>query len=297
MATIRGVDISFDGDAKAIKASGRDFALAELAIGNNENPSGGRMLRAFQAAGLAGGLYVYLVYAHTNPDGTRSPTDPVAQAKAHLALLAKHPPVDLPLSIDVEQPVSASDANLPLTPKQIVDWLDAYLDVLLPGLGYAPLCYSYSSYLKSLAPALGSSRNLKKTLLWIADYDGGIEPSESYLGLIFDPHARGGSFFLPPGVNPWTSWTMIQSKGNATVPGIPHIVDTDLFRGSLADLRMLTKRRSPAPAGPVGPAVSPAPGVVPAAPVVSVTPTRGGVIAAIVAGLLALAAWWASRGR
>lgn len=295
MSKLQGLDISFDGDAKAIKAAGRTFAIAELAIGTSENPSGGRMLRAFQAAGLLGSLYVYLIYAKTNADGERVPTDPVAQARAHLAMLAKHPPVDFAVAIDIEQPVSGKDSNLPLSPKEIVDWLDAYLDVLIPGLGYAPLVYSYPDYLRMLKPALAASRNLGKCPLWIADADGGEDPSESYLGLNFDPKARGGAFFLPPGVNPWQSWSMIQSRGNATVPGVPHIVDVDVFRGTEGDLREVGKPHffGPLPPLPAPPNALPAPVAEPVKTIVSgKAPLYAALLAAVAAGVAWLVQHW-----
>lgn len=301
MSFLRGVDVSFPGDAEAMKAAGLDFALTEAVVnGTSQSSSAAGNIAAFKAAGLLCGGYIFAIYARRGPDGALTTTDPVAAGKACAAIFNKLPQLDIPAALDVEQPIPGSSPpnyTLPIPGPMLVDWCIRFARAFLADYTAFPvmLFYSFPSYTAQFRDALAARANEIENLFlpWHASPSGAPFPAEN--AVPFQADSKKTQFFLE---RPWGKrWSFWQTQGNARLPGIPHIVDVDVFDGTREDLQNIGRSTigpvvvSP----PVGPAVSPAPGVVPAVPGASVTPTKAGVLAALIAGLVAVAAWWFGR--
>lgn len=296
MSILRGVDYSFPGAAASVKPAGFDFATVESSIGMHDNASWQSNVLALKKAGVPCSGYHYCIFTN----------DPIAEADALVARVkrieaAAGEPLDFAISADVEMPKSETDLSLPLPAAQIIAWLNVFLPRVRAGLGYYPVVYIYQAYLKMLdIPALATSE-LRNCLLWLADYDEGAFPTTPGTPRIFDPK---NPLFVRN--NPWklAQLLFMQTKGNTTVPGIPHIVDTDVFFGTLADLKAtrggLLASLVPAPvAAAVDAVVSaasvpPPPNNLPApisAPVASTVGGKAPLIAALLAALAGGAAW------
>ena len=296
MTVLRGVDYSFPGSAGSVKPAGFDFALVESSIGMHDNASGQENLVALKKAGVPCSLYHYCVFTN----------DPRAEAQALVDRVKRFEaaagPVDFAVAIDVEQPKSESDANLVLPAAQIIAWLNIFVPIVRDGLGYYPLCYTYDDYARMLGldPSFATCA-VKNCPLWLADGSRGMFPdaSAATLGLMFLPSSP---FFVKN--NPWKRAAMMQTKGNATVPGIPHIVDVDVFFGSLSDLRatkggLVASLFPPAVVSAVTGAVNavtptPPPNNLPApvsAPVKSIVSGRAPLYAALLAAVASAIYW------
>lgn len=224
--TLRGADISFDGAAKAMKAAGLAFAQTECSIGMGENPSGVRNIEAFRNVGLLAGLYHYCIFTN---DVEREIDALIARV---LRIEAQCGRLDLAIELDVEQPKSRSDLTLPLPAPQIIKWLVRAAQKVREGLNHRPIFYGYPAYWKMLDVPELADPELGACPLNLADYDHGLFPDDSALGMIFN--ARTPEFVNH---NPWSRWTMMQTGGNARLTGIPHIVDVDVFAGTAEQLK------------------------------------------------------------
>lgn len=234
---IRGVDISFDGDARAIKAAGFDFALAEILIGTSVNPSGARNLLAFRANGLISGAYVYALYAHFDDQGVAHVTDPIAHAKAFCDYAQTLHDLETVPWLDVEQPDrKGSTKPLPLPAPVIVDWCEQYTDYVERELGVLMPFYTFPAYGTALGDALRASTKLGRLPFAPASYLKALYPQPGQLPMQCDPRSP---YYL---ATPWGSrWSLWQTAGNVRVPGVPHIVDVDVFNGTAEELRALGK--------------------------------------------------------
>ncbi|HKO51990.1 MAG TPA: GH25 family lysozyme [Polyangiaceae bacterium] len=132
----------------------------------------------------------------------RPKQDAVAQAKFFLAQLSD--PGELPPVLDVE-------VINGVAPAQIVDGVDAWIDVVAGALG-RPIIYTSPSFWNALPTTADLAG---KADLWVAHWG-----------------AR-----TPAGVNGWQRWTFWQFTNKASVAGIAGDVDMDQFNGSLAALR------------------------------------------------------------
>jgi GH25 family lysozyme M1 (1,4-beta-N-acetylmuramidase) len=280
VTVLRGVDYSFPGSATFVKPAGFDFAIVECSIGMHDNASGSANLAALKKAGVPASLYHYCIFEN----------DPVAEANALVSRVkrfedAAGSPCDFAISIDIEEPKSKTDANLPMPALQIIAWLDAFVPVVRAGLGYFPLAYTYNDYARMLGlePAFATCA-LKDCPLWLADSSRGRFPdaSAATMGLMFQPTSP---FFCRH--NPWRRAAMFQSAGNATVPGIPHIVDVDVFFGSIGDLSATARLPGPS-IGPAPPNALPAPV---AEPVKAIVSGRAPLYAALLAAVAGAIAW------
>lgn len=224
--TLRGADISFDGDAKAMKAAGLVFAQCECSIGMGENPSGVRNLEAFKNTGLLAGLYHYCCFTN---DVEREIDALIARV---LRIEAQVGRLDFALELDAEQPKSKTDLTLPLPAPLVIKWLVRAVVKIREALAHRPFVYGYPSYFKMLDVPELDDPELGACPLSLADYGHGDFPDDSVIGLIFKP-------FQPMFVhhNPWKRWAMMQTDGDARMNGIPHIIDVDVFAGSADALR------------------------------------------------------------
>jgi hypothetical protein len=284
---LRGADISFSGDAKAIKAAGLDFAITEAVVnGTSQSGSAAGNLAAFKAEGLLSGAYIFAIYARKNADGTTSITDPTVAGKACAAIFNRLPQLDFPAALDIEQPVpGSSPANytLPIPGPALVDWCIRFAQAFLADYTAFPimLFYSFPSYTSQFRDALAARANEMQRyfLPWHASPSKVPFPAEGALPFQSDPTNK--LYFLS---QPWgQSWAFWQTQGNARLPGIPHIVDVDVFNGSLTDLQNLGRPT-------IGPA--PLPGAIG-----QVISGRAPFIGLVMAGLLGAAYWAFKRFR
>jgi hypothetical protein len=280
---LKGADISFPGDAKAMKAAGLDFAITEAVVnGTTESGSAAGNLAAFRAEGLLCGAYIFAIYARKTADGTTTATDPVAAGKACAAIFNRLPQLDIPAALDIEQPLPGSSPpnyTIPIPGPAIVDWCIQFAQAFLADYTAFPvmLFYSFPSYTSQFRDALAAKADEMGRLFlpWPASPSAVPFPAEGALPFQADP--KKTQYFIE---RPWgQSWTFWQTQGNARLPGVPHIVDVDVFRGTrddLANLGRATIGPAPAPGGPV-------------------SATRKGVIAAVIAAFVAAGLWWANR--
>jgi GH25 family lysozyme M1 (1,4-beta-N-acetylmuramidase) len=196
-------------------------------------------------------------------------------------LLKAGPQLDMPAAIDIEQPRSPTDTNLPnMAAAQIIAWLETFIQVFVDRMGYFPFFYTYPSYAKMLGKALSGSALIGKCPLWIADGFHGMWPADGTVTVICNPK----SVWFTGG--PWNDFAMMQTVGNAavgTVPPVQTIVDTDVFNGTADDLRALTQTG--------GALASVLPGVGGA-----IVSGRAGFFATLLAGVAA-GIWWLFKRR
>lgn len=224
--TLHGADISFKGDAKAMKGAGLVFAQAECSIGMGENPTGEWNLEQFKNAGLLGGLYHYCLFTN---DVEREIDALIARVQRIESQLGW---CDMAIELDVEQPKSRTDLTLPLPAPQIIKWLVRAAQKIREGLNHRPFVYGYPAYWKMLDVPELADPELGACPLTLADYGHGLFPDDSALGMIFDAREP---FFVQH--TPWSRWAMMQTRGNARLAGIPHIVDVDAFAGTAEQLK------------------------------------------------------------
>jgi lysozyme len=250
-AVVEGVDV-YAGqgtiDWGMVASSGRGFAFIKATQGdyNKQSTFAANWANA-KTAGVLRSAYHFF-----------DPTiDGVAQANWFLAEIAAAGgmgPGDLPAMLDIECPISSSQAtsqssgpNCEYTgdsgwvatatmQQRIFDWLDT----VEAATGQKAFIYSYPSWFGDVK---FTDTHLTDYPLYIATY---------------------GSCASVPA--PWTSSVFWQYSASATVPGISGNVDVDRFFGSAADLQTWVIPTTPPPPPPVDAGVSPdAPGAAPQA--------------------------------
>ena len=130
--------------------------------------------------------------------------NPMTQARAFLNVVGKLNPGDLPCALDWESTdnvPSATDLDNALI------WLQAVEE----GTGKIPVIY-FSPYF------IQCDARFARYPIWIAHY--GVK--------------------CPLVPSPWTTWTFWQGSGSGSVPGMLGPCDTDLFNGTLAQLKTFT---------------------------------------------------------
>ena len=132
----------------------------------------------------------------------RPKQDALAQARLFLAQLAD--PGELPPALDVEVADGLAGA-------QIVAGVGTWVDFVTARLG-RPLIYTSPNFWNALP---GTASVARKADLWVAHW-GATAPAT---------------------VNGWLRWTFWQRTNQASIPGVPTVVDEDRFNGSLAQLR------------------------------------------------------------
>jgi hypothetical protein len=272
---LKGADISFFGDAKAMKAAGLDFAMTEAVVnGTSKSASAAVNLAAFKAQGLLVGAYIFAIYCRSD----RSVPDPVAAGKACAAIFSSLPELDIPAALDIEQPIpgsSPADYTLPLPAAVLVDWCIQFARAFLADYTAFPkmLFYSFPSYTAQMRDAMAARADeLEHYFLpWHASPSKVPFPAEGALPFQSDPKMT--QYFL---ARPWGSkWSFWQTQGNTRLPGIPHIVDADVFNGSASDLANLGR-----------PTIGPVPIPLPPSPL----PGAAGAVVSGRSGFLALLA-------
>lgn len=197
----RGIDVSYyQGviDWAAVKNAGIDFAIVRVSDGTGfRDPQFARNWRESKANGLVRGVYQFF----------RPTQDPVAQADlllAELDALGGIQPGDLPPVCDLEVRDGRSAA-------QVVAAMDAWIARVVARTGIKPLIYTSPSFWNALAAPSHEEDNG----LWIAHW--GVN--------------------APTVANGWLEWTFWQTSATGRVAGISGDVDTNLFNGSVDDLR------------------------------------------------------------
>ncbi|MEZ0227233.1 MAG: glycoside hydrolase family 25 protein [Planctomycetota bacterium] len=150
----------------------------------------------------------------------RPTQDPVAQANLFCDRIGKLAPGDLPPVLDLEVTDGAGS-------EQIARNVAAWADVVEKRLGVKPIIY--------VSPGFWSGLNPKPKVdgidLWVAHW--GVSSPD-----------------IPAG---WSGWKFWQTSSTGSVPGISGNVDTNLFNGSVADLKKYAAEHSPAPPPPPPP--------------------------------------------
>ncbi len=159
----------------------------------------------------------------------RPSQDANVQADLVIAKLGKIPAGDLPAVLDLESADGVASAT-------VVARAKAWLARVEAGTGRRPIVYTAAF----MSPTIGATFGAWP--LWVANY-GTTCPT------------------LPTG---WSDWKMWQSSSTGNVPGISGAVDTDEFKGTLADLMKLAEGTPPpadagAPPPPVDAGAPPPP--------------------------------------
>ena len=181
-------------DWNAVRGSGHEFAIVKATEGlDYVNPFQVQDSIGIKTAGMVRGTYHYA-----------DVTQPAAAQAQFYALntLANRLPGDLPPVIDFE------DAKGRSTP-ELVGWLREFLATSEALSGRRPIIYTYPNFWRS---AMGNSCEFSSYPLWIADYNGGIGPSQPLPGC-------------------WGQWAFWQYTSAARIPGIPGAVDRNYYGG------------------------------------------------------------------
>ena len=131
----------------------------------------------------------------------RPTEDPVAQADLLVNYVGGFGQGDLPPVCDVEVTDGAGGG-------QILGNLQAWIDRIKARTGLTPIVYTSPGFWNGLGGTVNGAT------LWVANW------------FVSSP-------WIPAG---WSGWTFWQYNDNGSVPGIPALVDQDVFNGSLNDL-------------------------------------------------------------
>jgi len=216
-ATVRGVDVSYyqgDIDWNAAHADGIDFAVARVSDGTGfKDPKFNQNWAGMRDAGVVRGTYQFF----------RPKQDPIAQADLTIAMINDAGGMgdgDLPPMLDLEVN-DGVDAGTLLSRAQ------AWLDRVEQATGRTPMIYTGSYFWQQF----GNPAGFDRYPLVIANWETSC----------------------PRLADSWGDWTFWQDADNGHVAGIPALVDTDVFNGSLEDLYAFAKGKSePAPILPHG---------------------------------------------
>lgn len=195
---LRGIDVSDHQpriDWEVVAASGISFAIVKATEGATwTSRSFGARWSGARAAGLKVSAYGWFKPHSSSPE---------AQA-AHLLEVyrAVEGWADLPLVLDVEE-FHLADG---VTSAELALRVLACAAIVEDEVGVPPMVYTYSNF------ALDHFRTpqaapLARLPLWLADYRREV--------------------VVPP---PWTDWTLLQTTGRGTCPGVVGPVDLDLAK-------------------------------------------------------------------
>jgi lysozyme len=197
----KGIDVSrWQGtiDWARVKGDGIDFAIARVSDGvNTRDATFAPNWAGMRAQGLVRGVYQFF---RPSQDAAQQADLLVDAVKAIGGFQAG----DLPPVLDLETRDGVSAA-------QVISRMDAWIARIVQRTGLHPLIYTSPSFWGALgAPSHGDECDL-----WIAHW-GVSSPT------------------IPSG---WRAFMVWQTSDNGTVAGISGAVDTDVFNGSVADLR------------------------------------------------------------
>lgn len=209
--TVKGIDVSvYQGTVNWTQVKGAGVQFAFVRVSDGKNSLDTQFAANWKNTKTAG--VVRGTYQFFRPS-----QDPIVQADLLLSQLSKNgglQPGDLPPVLDLESTDSQPAATVVARAKQ---WL-AHVEA---ALGVRPIVYT-AAFMSS---TIGN--NFSGYTLWVANY-GVTCPT------------------MPSG---WSKWAFWQSSDSGSVAGISGGVDTDVFDGSLADLKKLTLQAKPADAG------------------------------------------------
>jgi lysozyme len=231
---IRGIDVSCAQGSiiwwSKVVAEGISFAIVKAGEGNKPGPDPmfARNVAGARAAGLLVGAYSFLYPLPPKPGEPLH--DPVAQAQYHFAQCSGLGSRDGELGpfVDAEWPAPQDFDKWGCSPAQIRAWLLAYLVEAERLWGRVPTLYTYPDWWRAIDGA--SEPAFARYGLWMASY----------------PHpdrwpAEGETPSVPA---PWKVATFWQSSGGTLhVAGM--VVDTDVFLGTLDELKALAAKPSP----------------------------------------------------
>lgn len=216
--TVRGVDVSYyqgNIDWHAARDSGIAFAIARASDGTGfKDPKFAQNWIGMRDAGIVRGTYQFF----------RPQKDPIAQADLMLQMIDDAgglQPGDLPPMLDLE----VTDG---VDPGTIMARARAWLDHVESRTGRAPMIYTGAYFWSELGAPGGYERYPLVTANWQTSC----------------PHVPSS----------WSRWTFWQDSDDGKVPGIPALVDTDVFNGSYEDLLAFAGGKGAEP-----PALIPAP--------------------------------------
>lgn len=200
-ATVKGIDVSkWQGaiDWKKVKAAGIGFAIVRVGDGDTYvDPRFGENWAGTKANGILRGTYQFF----------RPGDDPVKAADLFVNQINAHGGMkdgDLPPVLDVEVQDGVSDATLRAN---AVKWLER----VEQKLGRRPMIYTSPGFWNGV----GASSSFSKYPLWVAHWETQC----------------------PTMPNSWSGWKFWQTADDGHVNGISGAVDTNLFNGSLAELK------------------------------------------------------------
>jgi GH25 family lysozyme M1 (1,4-beta-N-acetylmuramidase) len=207
----RGVDLSSVQGLvgfNALAQAGFDFAIVK----GTEGASGidSHCLHNVEAARTAGMLVAGVYHVLT-------PGSPIMAQVSNALQLARAHKAPIMLDFELPWPMAPSEAAGHLA--RAVSFLDCIEET-------ARLCpiYSFPAYLETL-PFGDTLLQLVDRPLWIARYPE-------------DEHHWPAEDWQPALPNPWTEWLFCQWSGDGGLPapGIPAVVDHDIFNGDRAAL-------------------------------------------------------------
>lgn len=140
------------------------------------------------------------------------PTADPEEAREQARFFAKVTGIDngvkgLPPVLDIEEDEG-------LTPQQLIDWTEAYVDEIRVITGKDTMIYTYPTFWRD---KMNNTPLFNYLPLWIADYNNSATPSMP----------------LPGG---WKDWTFWQYTSNERITGVDQGVDGNIFNGSYIDL-------------------------------------------------------------
>lgn len=115
-------------------------------------------------------------------------------------------------------PVLDIEEDEGLSPRELIDWTESYVDEIKRLTGRDTMIYTYPSFWKD---KMNNTTKFNNLPLWIADYNRKSSPSS-----------------LPGG---WDKWTFWQYTDKEKITGVDAPVDGNVFNGSYKDLTELYK--------------------------------------------------------
>jgi lysozyme len=186
--------------------------------------------------------------------------DPTAQAQHFLTKLGKLSPQDMPPCVDLEwdfRTVNGQqrDTWSELTPDQILERVQTWLDVVEKATGRRPLIYTNAVWWADRVKDATKFKKFQGYPIWIADYS---------------PAGRGQEIPQVPDNQPWAIWQFTET-GALTQGGVPGKLDVSIFKGTTAQFtQSFGLPASPTDTSlvtpPAPPTPSPTPVTVPATP-------------------------------
>jgi lysozyme len=198
--------------------------------------------------------------------------DPTAQAQHFLSKLGPLQPNDMPPCVDLEWDFRTvkgqqHDTWSDLTPDQIIDRVQTWLNAVEKATGRKPLIYTNAVWWNDRIKDATKFSKFHDYPIWIADYS---------------PSGRGQEVPQVPDKQPWTIWQFTES-GVVTGGAVPGKLDVSIFKGSSTQFAQSFGLPPTATASVPGPTTASVPATdtaPPAAPTTTPTTTPTGTATA-----------------